>query len=402
VGPAESLCRSISLCFGRDPRGSAAYSTWQRKDLSHDLNMIGHVPGHNTFGFKQAGYVDQMRFEALPSVASGRLLLPVDDLKRRIMGLEVYTPFAFKPRLLKSALSAANSFGLGLSTSRSLLIASKYPFPLRQLVCETLGEPQSITALSIGTPGAYRKLTIQVMKPDGRILGYVKMPLGGDLALARIRNEAKVVRMLASFPDLRAHVPRLLFDGDWQDRSLIFQSPLRGEAGPTTFGDRHRAFLRKLYASTQENLPGSRIVEEIGVAWNKVAREMGAKWSDLGAEVLRRAASCLEHEKVACAMSHGDFAPWNTRLQDGELAVFDWEFASTAPMGWDRYHFLTQTEALLGIKTDPWADEDDGIVQRCLFALYLLKSTADSHDEGSAPALIELRKQLLTRLLQST
>ena len=41
---------------------------------------------------------------------------------------------------------------------------------------------------------------------------------------------------------------------------------------------------------------------------------------------------------------HGDFTPWNTFVDDGQLFVFDWEYAQrSCPPLLDKYHWFTQT-----------------------------------------------------------
>ena len=62
----------------------------------------------------------------------------------------------------------------------------------------------------------------------------------------RLRNEASFLRKLSSFPQLRPHIPQLLFAGDWNNSTIVFQSPLDGETGPVSFTALYKDFLAAL------------------------------------------------------------------------------------------------------------------------------------------------------------
>jgi thiamine kinase-like enzyme len=51
-------------------------------------------------------------------------------------------------------------------------------------------------------------------------------------------------------------------------------------------------------------------------------------------------------------VTHGDFAPWNMRMIDGKVALFDWEyFIPLAPAGWDILYFIFRVENLIKQKS---------------------------------------------------
>ena len=84
---------------------------------------------------------------------------------------------------------------------------------------------------------------MQVSRTDGSILGYFKMPITSG-AGERLRNEAAFLRKLSTFPQLRPHIPQLLFAGDWNNSTIMFQSPLDGETGPVSFTELYQGFPR--------------------------------------------------------------------------------------------------------------------------------------------------------------
>ncbi|MEZ5974932.1 MAG: hypothetical protein R3E96_08845 [Planctomycetota bacterium] len=77
----------------------------------------------------------------------------------------------------------------------------------------------------------------------------------------------------------------------------------------------------------------------------------GRDWGALGVdfrELADRMRHGLEGMLIPCSQSHGDFTPWNTRMVDGLLQAFDWEFYQVKrPALFDAFHYLLQTAVLL-------------------------------------------------------
>ena len=106
---------------------------------------------------------------------------------------------------------------------------------------------------------------------------------------------------------------------------------------------------------------------------------------------------------IPCGVSHGDFAPWNARVANGQLSVFDWESASwDAPAAWDIYHFKTQVAALRNKKNSLPEFRDKSSGERASFLLYLLNSVRQLIDEEtpSGGVGLECRRQLIEKQLE--
>jgi len=274
-------------------------------------------------------------------------------------------------------------------------------FPLSALVTEITGEMQPVFALSLGTPGAYRKLTIQVMRPDGHILGYIKLPLT-ESATARIRAEAAMLGVLQQFEALRPHVPKILHEGQWGQGYVLFESCGPLEPAPAEFGAIYEDFLRKLSDSQPSEKPELAVVEEVAQQWDKTKDRQDSILRSLGNEGLTRARRELAGKKIRCGMTHGDFAPWNARVNNGRLHVFDWESGTPqSPVVWDIYHFHTQVSALLNKKYYKRLKLDRRKGERALFVLYLLRSISECLEDGSTTdqrGLVFRRKLLVEEL----
>jgi hypothetical protein len=213
-----------------------------------------------------------------------------------------------------------------------------------------------------------------------------------------VRHEAKV---LEDFAELRPRVPRVLYAGEWQNSYMLFQSPLEGRPGPADLSGMHVEFLEKLAAIRRVDKPGLKVVEEVGARWKELTWRCDWRWQQLGTATLAAARRDLEQVNVACGYWHGDFAPWNTRVQDGQLAVFDWESCEDGvPLGWDTFHFSVQVASLLKKDWRTKFDLSGTPGTRGLFLLYLLASLGKCLDERAEenPGL-EYRKRALTNEL---
>jgi hypothetical protein len=281
-----------------------------------------------------------------------------------------------------------------------VLIASRQRLPLEKLVSEVTGEPELTFAMSIGFGGNFRKLTVQVMRPNGAILGYIKFPLT-EAATERIRHEAAILERLWNFPALRPHIPKVLYAGEWAGGFLLFQSSGPRRPGPVEFGRLHDAFLRTLGGVYRAEKPGRTLVEEVAARWQKAVSLMDAELPQLGKRALERASRELDGLMIPCGILHGDFAPWNTRVEPERLFVFDWESAaSDAPILWDMFHFHVQVASLLN-KNSGWGfPSSQTHIDRGSFLLYLLSSVCQYLEEGGTrhPG-IEYRKHILLREL---
>ena len=50
---------------------------------------------------------------------------------------------------------------------------------------------------------------------------------------------------------------------------------------------------------------------------------------------------------LKCALSHGDFCPWNMLEYNGKIRLIDWELAADRPLGHDLFTYIIQTSLLL-------------------------------------------------------
>lgn len=367
LNAAESPGRVV-----RQAAGIIAKSLAARFERGHSGEVVAAI--ENLIG-EPAPDSSQLRtLTALPSRRAPRVLVPSASPSQ---GLEMFTPYARcgkALRIVAMTLLRAGWKGSPLSFNIS--------GELTGLVREVIGESHPAFALSPGTPGRFRKLTIQVMCPEGEILGFIKLPLTPD-ATARLRREAAALMELRGSPELSPHVPSLLEAREWRNGFLIFQSALGGKPGPARYTARHDQFLSALRSVGRHDRSGPALIAESETRWRDAARDAGGEWPRLASEALDFAWRGLAGVAVACSLSHGDFAPWNTRMHEGRLLVFDWEHSRRAtPIWWDAFHFEAQLASLLGRREHVSAVPGDVPGRSALHALYLLDSACRLMEES--------------------
>jgi hypothetical protein len=343
------------------------------------------------------GYKHIHSFIAIPSRSMPRWLVPAGDRHQAEAGIRIYEPHRRGPQIIKKALIGMIRTGWDGWPHLKITFASKVRLPLEDLVYATTEESHPLFALSFGRQAAVRKLAVQVMRPNGDLLGYIKLPLT-DAAIERVRNEAFALERLSSFAAIKQHIPRLLYAGYWNGTYLLFQSAVEGNRGPLTFGQLHESFLRKLWDVHPVAFPVPALVDRLAKRWDRVVGRLGEDWRQLAKEVFRRASQHAQGTLLPCGVMHGDFTPWNTRSRGNQLLVFDWESASwEVPNTWDIFHFRMQANYFLEKRKEFAFPRREPAEERS-FALYLLNSVSQFLEEENTEAIHHCNKLLVQAL----
>lgn len=358
--------------------------------------LIPSRDAHLTDELRGRGYKRFQSLVVIPGHGMPRWVIPIANPKAMNVAIDIYQPHKIAPRVGKRMATELLRLRKQNWLGKPLLLASTAESPLEALIREITGERRPLFALSFGRLPEVQKLTAQVLTSSGEILGYIKLPLT-SAATARVENEAHVLGRLSNFPALRAHVPRLLHAGKWFGSYLLFQSPLQGQPGPTTISKLHEAFFEALWSTHRLEQSGRSLVDSVSNQWGTAVGLLDHKWAGLGQEALRRAAEVLDAQTIECGITHGDFAPWNTRTADGRLLVFDWESAHwDAPLLWDMFHFGLQTSSSSLQKKDfatPCTPKG-----RATYLLYLLNSVIQFVEEKNPAGIENRQRALLTEL----
>ncbi len=211
-------------------------------------------------------------------------------------------------------------------------------FSLVEHLATTLGEPKLVAAVTIGQRRRNRKPVLQLIRPDGMVVGYAKVgwsPLTNEL----VSNEADILRLVEGRLGTGLRVPHVLCREPWGNGQVVVTSPLLPQspigAAVSSVTDRRvvpdsNDIVRAIAAVEK----GGRCPVDSLDLWQRWERYEIDKLIDL--HDLRR-----RHEgtMLDIGLWHGDFTPWNLLVQGSSVAIWDWEFAGVGrPIGFDALH----------------------------------------------------------------
>lgn len=240
---------------------------------------------------------------------------------------------------------------------RALLTAYRFSQLARIPGIETLGVDATFLSpdgrpcapvVYFGTPTPMRKAITSLVSRDTRqVLAVVKSPLAPDAPQA-IAREADALRQLSTAKPGMA--PRLL--SYTAESNVSVQQFILGRSAPLRFQPSYLDWLLRLA------LPGQTVSLDahLHAAQARLARLNGhaARHAPAVASALARLPRNLDYPAF---IIHGDFAPWNLRIdaRGSMLAAVDWEeFSSSGLPLFDYFHYhymqayLFQTPIALG------------------------------------------------------
>lgn len=278
------------------------------------------------------------RHAVVPSVQDPRFLIPLSPNGVAAKSLAIYNAQSASARFSKRLLRAGLRSGLAQP-----FFTAKYSIdvPLQQHLSRILGCRDLHCGVSIGTPNRSQKPVLQLMDERGHILGYAKIGWN-QRTIDLVQNEAHVLERVQKRTFSTAILPQVLHAGPWKQFFVLVQSASGGRLrpAPSRIDERHVQFLRELRGiraplrGLSTAPPDIDQVEHMGFPYYANVIQTGRALSS----------QVLEAEAVCPGFGHGDFAPWNTRLQGDKLLVLDWEYGGdNRPPMWDLFQFVTQT-----------------------------------------------------------
>lgn len=259
------------------------------------------------------------------------------------VALELYQPSWWKGKVLKAVLPLF-----------SALPEICAPFPLldwtvedelQEVLSGIFPEKRLEWAVFEGTPSIHQKLVLQVFCGQ-EILAYCKIS-GKDDVKRLFAQEAELLQNLREKGIVS--IPRCLYLGPiGEDRQMMVLSTEKTihSRVPHEWCGLHQSFLAELQAKTSQMIAFEECDLAQGIKLLKERTDVLPPCMDR--DSLMRAIELVESncqgKEIECAVSHGDFTPWNMLVEKDRLFVFDWEYAfHHCPVGFDRYHFFSQT-----------------------------------------------------------
>jgi hypothetical protein len=270
---------------------------------------------------------------AYPSLAEPRWLLPQN---RRFSHLHVdlYTP----QRPLGWIFKRLMQFG---PIAQKVWLDNKSITDLEAYLAATLKIPAAEIAISLGTPGRFRKTTLQVIAPTGEIVAYAKMAKAAP-AVGTLQAEFANLTLVAQIERLRANIAQVIGWGEWDDSKILLLYPGPRCVGPYRLGPSHLEFLSTLHfaftkdVAFDESDSWARLVAAVG----DLSPELSSDWQKRCRVALAKVEGGLRGACIPHSFAHGDFAPWNIRASAAGLFVFDWEAGRQSSFPFhDAFHF---------------------------------------------------------------
>jgi hypothetical protein len=265
-------------------------------------------------------------------------LIPVVNGPVIANSLAMFQPTLRSAKLIKGAAVHLARLGLGKLWARPRLYISGVPE-----VTRWFPEKPEFAAFFTGTSGPTRKLTVQAMGSDGRLLGYAKVTSDSRIG-ALLRHEASTLEKLSSLTCRSASFPNLRFFGPLTS-CIALITDTRKTARFDTAVDLlpcHVAFLRELHELTRSSTGGN------SACYAELLHERLCRHSDhLASREVENVMAAIERLRstrttmLPPSTTHGDFTPWNSFPHLQGLYAFDWEYAEfNLPATNDLIHFL--------------------------------------------------------------
>lgn len=302
-------------------------------DLRWVRNALGGDPARP---FVRSPYL------ARPSAADPQLLVPLQPraVTRAAMH-RVHDARSWPQRLAGLGAQAAARAGLlPLAGGERIALA---PFPLVAHLASVLGEPRLVPVISIGPRRRNRKPVVQLVRPDGVVVGFAKIAWS-PFTVSLISNEARWLREVAGRLPAGLRSPAVLaheqHERDGHSIEVVVTSPvptpLRSRRnGPLDIGLLTQ--LARCLGSETCTIGQSGLVEE----WRPLIGDA------VDLDLLLTGSG---NESVEIGLWHGDLTPWNTATSRPATAagpvtsVWDWEFAADRrPVGFDALHLAFET-----------------------------------------------------------
>jgi hypothetical protein len=286
----------------------------------------------------------------IPSASNPKLLVP--SRPRRVAAGAIRnfkTASNSKERVQLTALALAARAGLhSLLPDQFTIAPGDGATPgIDAHLAAVLNRPVHVS-LYIGPPRAVRKPVLQVLTDRGETLAFAK--LSADAFTDElVQTEARIVTDLSSASWSVLRVPSVLHFGEWQRHQLLVQSAFpRGAVVALDDALLMRATdeLAAVHGLSQAALGESTYWHRLNARIHALPASASRDQLVAGSDALGR---LLGETELEFGASHGDWAPWNMTIADGQIRAWDWEkFELDVPVGFDLVHFSVQGDVVFG------------------------------------------------------
>jgi hypothetical protein len=284
-------------------------------------------------------------YTAYPSLANVRWLLPANQPALRRAGIEgLYQPNSLRGRAVRTII------GAGAVPGEKVWLEEDALARLERKLASVVGVEAVRLAFYLGVPAPHRKVTAQVLTPEGKTLAYAKIATS-PLAQAALKTERRALLRLSQRAGLQGTVPEVLGSLDWQEGTILLMTMGPPRPGPRGLSSVHLRFCTQVFQSfrVQKTFAQSPMLTGMSEMWLRLQHSSPETLPTNLGPALERLHEELGPVSMPLSLAHGDFVPWNTRLGEGALFVLDWERASEgmSPL-YDAFNFQALQAALQG------------------------------------------------------
>jgi hypothetical protein len=284
-------------------------------------------------------------YTAYPNLADVRWLLPANQPALRRAGIGgLYQPNSLRGRAVRTII------GAGAMPGEKVWLEEDALARLETMLASSMGVEAVRLAFYLGVPAPHRKVTAQVLTPDGKTLAYAKIATS-HLAQAALKTERRALLRLSESAGLQGTIPKVLDSLDWHGGTILLITMGPPRPGPRVLSSVHLRFCTQVFQSFrgQETFVESPMWTCMSEIWHHLQHSSPETLPANLGPALERLHDELGQVNLPLSLAHGDFAPWNTRLGPRSLFVLDWERASEgmSPL-YDAFNFQALQAALQG------------------------------------------------------
>ena len=284
-------------------------------------------------------------YTAYPNLADVRWLLPANQPALRRAGIGgLYQPNSLRGRAVRTII------GAGAMPGEKVWLEEDALARLETMLASSMGVEAVRLAFYLGVPAPHRKVTAQVLTPDGKTLAYAKIATS-HLAQAALKTERRALLRLSESAGLQGAVPKVLGSLDWHGGTILLITMGPPRPGPRGLSSVHLRFCTQVFQSfrVQETFVESPMWSGMSEIWLRLHHSSPETLPANVGPALERLHEELGPVSMPLSLAHGDFTPWNTRLGSRSLFVLDWERASEgmSPL-YDAFNFQALQAALQG------------------------------------------------------
>jgi hypothetical protein len=309
-------------------------------------------------------------FIGLPS-SNPRILIPLTSPLIQASSFGLYSPCSIHGNLFKWLGKTAASTGI-MNMAGRFFAASVETFNATETIKPilknqiitglqndweaALGKGKISFALSLGEPNYYQKVTALIFDKNATPIAFAKVACTAQ-AICLISNEVFALEKISMLRCQSVVMPYLLGEGKTETASWILQSSLLlGRSSRNGLRNEHIAFLSELAQKSVQVLPLNlsdiwkylQLILKSPVIPIKAGFESERPFVEELCAKIKALNDVDVNKPWPFTIAHGDFAPWNMRLIDGKIALYDWEyFLPLAPAGWDILYYIFREENLI-------------------------------------------------------